>query len=299
LLCAYLEVVVASLSIAGILRNEATLRAVGRRPEPDLVMADPESVGDYVDAGRESGVMAPTYLLHTAHVCDLVRPGDVVLDLACGPAAQLVQVARIRRDASFIGVDLSREMLGRAREHIEASGAGNVTVREADITSLEGLGRRSVNVVMSSMSLHHLPTVGHLAQTMREIARVLADDGAVYLGDFGRLRSERTMDIFASQYAGRQGPAFTADYANSLRAAFSVREFRQAMGPIATRARLYRMLPIPFLVAIRSTRAGAAPADAAGQLERIRRGFNPDQERDLRAMLRCFRLGGLATPLLG
>ena len=289
----------AKLSVGRILINEATaFCGACRQPEPDLVMNDPDSVRAYIHAGRESGVMAPTYLFHTAHVCELIRPGDVVLDLACGPATQLVQVARIRPDASFIGVDLSVTMLDRAREYIQSSQVDNVTLQRADITALKPITDGRVSVVMSSMSLHHLPTLDLLRKTMEQVQRVLTNDGAVYLGDFGRLRSARTMELFAHQYDDRQPPEFTTDYVNSLRAAFSVAEFGQAMQPITGRAQLYRMFPIPFLVAIKSPRHGTPPADAAEKIRRIRSSFNADQERDLCAMLRFFRFGGLKTPLL-
>ena len=97
-----------------------------RRTEPDLVMDDPEKVAAYTRAGREDGVMAPVYLFHCAQVCEVIRPGDTVVDLGCGPATQLAMVARLNPDVRFVGVDLSEEMLERARAYGAEQGLGNV-----------------------------------------------------------------------------------------------------------------------------------------------------------------------------
>ena len=56
---------------------------------------------------------------------------------------------------------------------------------------------RSVDGLISTMALHHLPTVGHLEACFAEIRRVLKPEGAVYLADFGRLRSLKSVLFFA------------------------------------------------------------------------------------------------------
>ena len=100
--------------LRALLRELTTFRRAPRIPEPDLVMDDAAKVAAYTQAGREDGVMAPVYLFNTRHACDVIRPGDVVLDLACGPATQLAQIARYNPESTFIGIDLSEPMLERA-----------------------------------------------------------------------------------------------------------------------------------------------------------------------------------------
>jgi hypothetical protein len=76
-----------SLAVFQVLFRELTTRERQPRvPEPDLVMDDPENVDAYARAGTVDRVMAPVYLHNAAHVCDVIRPGEVVLDLGCGPA---------------------------------------------------------------------------------------------------------------------------------------------------------------------------------------------------------------------
>ena len=80
--------------IGSLIRELLTCKRCPLIPEPGLVMDDPEQVSAYVSAGREHGVMAPVYLFHGANICEVIRPGDTVLDLACGPGNQLALVAR-------------------------------------------------------------------------------------------------------------------------------------------------------------------------------------------------------------
>src|SRR5690606_28242381 len=112
-----------------------------------------------------------------------------VVDLGCGPATQLVQIAELNPEVSFHGVDLSETMLQRAADYAKERGVGNVRFSHGDITRLDQLGDRSVDGVMSTMVLHHLPTLDHLRKCFKEVARILKPGGAVYLTDFGRLKS--------------------------------------------------------------------------------------------------------------
>src|SRR6516165_8234394 len=101
-----------------LLREITTSGPVVRTPEPDLVMDDPAKVAAYIEAGRPKGVMAPVYLFHCAQACEVIRPGDTVVDLACGPANQLSIIAKLNPEVRFIGVDLSEPMLDRARAYV-------------------------------------------------------------------------------------------------------------------------------------------------------------------------------------
>ena len=164
--------------------------------EPDLVMDDPDKVAAYTRAGREDGVMAPVYLFHCAQICEIIRPGDTVIDLGCGPATQLAMVARLNPHTRFIGIDLSPDMLGRAHNYIAEQELGNVEFRTEDISQLTSLHDQSVDAVISTVALHHLPDIGTLEKTFSEIRRVLKPNGGVYIVDFGHLKSEKVHPYF-------------------------------------------------------------------------------------------------------
>jgi arsenite methyltransferase len=193
--------------------------------EPDLVMDDPEKVTAYTRAGREDGVMAPVYLFHCAQICEIIRPGDTVIDLGCGPATQLAMVARLNPLCQFIGIDLSPDMLTKARAYITEQALANVSFSEGSITKLTSLADHSVDAVMSTVALHHLPDKAALEMVFSEVRRVLKPDGGMYLVDFGHLKTEKSIRFFAYQYAERQAELFTLDYLYSLRAAFALEDF--------------------------------------------------------------------------
>jgi ubiquinone/menaquinone biosynthesis C-methylase UbiE len=281
-----------------LLRELTTLERAKRVPEPDLVMDHPGKVAAYDKAGEVDGVMAPVYLFHAANVCEVIKPGDLVVDLACGPANQLAMVARLNRDVRFIGVDLSEPMLARARERVRESGLENVEFRRRDISNLRDLAECSVDAAISTMALHHLPTLEYLKATFLEIKRVLKPDGGIYIVDFGHLKAERSIQYFAHQYADRQPELFTLDYLYSLRAAFSLADFRFAGTVLKSSARLYTTFLSPFMVAFKS--AVRRPTDRSLQqrFQEMRAALPQHHQQDLRDLVTFFRLGGLRCSLL-
>lgn len=276
-----------------------TRERVARTPEPDLVMDDPAKVAAYTRAGREDGVMAPVYLFHTAHMCEVIRPGDTVIDLACGPATQLAQVARLNPDVRFIGIDLSRPMLERASDHVAALRLSNVELRHGDITVLASVADGSADAVVSSMALHHLPTVDLLGKTFAQVKRVLRPGGGAYFADFGRLFSAKSIDYFAYQYADRQPELFTLDYLYSLKAAFSVDDFRRASAVLGEAVRLSSTFGAAFMVALKSPPRRTLPDPLLQALVELRTAMPSHHKADFRDLRRVFSIGGLrlSSPL--
>ncbi len=290
-----------SLAVLRVLLRELSARKhdVPRVPEPDLVMDDPDKVAAYTRAGRVDGVMAPVYLFHCINICEVVKPGDKVLDLACGPATQLAQVARLNPDVEFTGIDLSLPMLERAQAHIDELGLRNVRFGLGSITELKEFAAGSVDAVMSTMALHHLPDVRALQQTFAEVGRVLRDDGGIYLVDFGRLRTKASIQYFAHQYADRQPELFTQDYFYSLNAAFLSTDFRDAATALAGRASFHTTFGFPMMVALKSRPRRSL---RSGLIEQLRQEFSrmPAHHRtDFRDLKTFFALGGLRTASLG
>lgn len=284
--------------IQSVVRELLTRERAPRIPEPDLVMDDPENVAAYVEAGREHAVMAPVYLFHCANICEVIRPGDTVVDLACGPANQLAMVARLNPETNFIGVDLSPPMLEQAQELITRQGLTNVTFRLGDITNLDTFATGSVDAVVSTMALHHLPTLELLCATYAEVARILKPGGGVYMVDFGHLKAQRSIDYFGNQYADRQPALFTEDYINSLHAAFYLDDFRKAVKPLEGTARLYSTIALPFMVALKSATRRTTDATLTAQLQKMKADLPEWHRADFADLIRHFRLNGMSASLL-
>lgn len=281
-----------------VLREMMTRYQVERIPEPDLIMNDPDKVSAYTSAGLEDGVMGGVYLYNCMQICDIIHPGDTVLDLACGPGTQLCMVARINPDINFIGIDMSPSMLERAESQVAQQGLSNVSFRQGDISKLDFFKDCSIDAVISTMALHHLPTVEHLHMSFKEIARILKPNSGIYLADFGRLKSKKSMQSFAYQHADTQPELFIQDYLFSLRAAFTLNEFRDATQQLHEKARLYSTFAMPFMVAIKSASRSKDRLTLKKELKNIKRSMNVSNKSDFYDLSLFFRLGGLSSPFL-
>ena len=64
-----------------------------------------------------------------------LSPGDTVVEMGCGTGANFPYLReRVGSDGRIVGVDLTRPLLGRARERIRRGGWSNVHVTQADAT---------------------------------------------------------------------------------------------------------------------------------------------------------------------
>ena len=277
------------------LRELVVARTLPRVAEPALVMTDAAEVDAYVAAGRTDGTMAASYLFHTARISQAIRGCTNVLDLCCGPATQLAQVAALHPRVSFTGVDLSTTMLAAAARHVGDLGLENVSLRSGDASRLAGIADGSVDGVISTLALHHLPSLAHLDACFAEIRRVLAPGGALYLADFSRLKSAASVRFFAARNARHQPPLFTLDYERSLRAAFLKDDFdRLAARHFAGSAAVVSTFRVPFLVLVKTPdRDLASDSHLRELLARRRAELPPRYRRALDDLRTFFKLGGL------
>jgi len=91
---------------------------------------------------------------------------------------------------------------------------------------------------------------------------------------------------------------FTTDYHNSLRAAFSVAEFRAALPLLGAGVRLYPSPLAPFMVIIRSPAQHAVPPAAHTGLRTLWRALPAAQQGDFEELRDCFKMKFLAIPAL-
>jgi ubiquinone/menaquinone biosynthesis C-methylase UbiE len=239
------------------------------------------------------GIMAAANLFHSARVSMLIRPGERVLDLGCGPGTQLVQIAELNPAVRFIGVDLSDNMLADARRYSQGRGVANVEWRHGDVCDLAEVTDWSVDAVISTMTLHHLPTEEHLGRCFREIARVLKPDGAVYLADFGRLKRPDSVGFFANMHADTLPREVCVDYENSLKAAFAPEDFKRAAGFVPAATDVITTFIVPLLMIVKTRGDRTPPPDLRARLREMRARLSPPYRRELDDLRTFFRLSGL------
>lgn len=267
-------------------------RTLPREPEPDLVMENSEQVEAYSHAGRIDGVMAAAYLFHSARISQIIQDCKNVVDLGCGPATQLCQIAELNPAITFHGVDLSDSMLETAKIYAKSKNINNIIFYKGDITNLSFLQDKFADAVISTMALHHLPSHQLLENCFSEINRILKPNGGLYLVDFGRLKSLKSVIYFAYINAKQQPHLFTLDYERSLRAAFAPEDFQRLQKTNFAHATTLSTFLMPILTLIKTQDRPLTPA-LSQRINEMRRALPKKYLRDLDEIRTFFKLGGL------
>ena len=275
------------------IRELVSKRSLPREPEPDAIMAEADQVAAFTETGRKESTLAASYLFHTARASQVIGDCRRVIDLGCGPATQLSQIAAMNPEIEFTGLDMSEEMLRHARLHVTELGLDNIDFLLGDITALHQFDSGSIDGVISTVSLHHLPTHEHLDKCFAEINRVLTPEGSLYLADFGRLKSLKSVIFFAYMNRGRDAHQLLLDYERSLRAAFLPSDFTQlARDRLPLNVEFFSTFKMPLLMILK-TMDKPLSAEKIDDLKQARSQLNPRFRRDLDDVRLFFKLGGL------
>jgi ubiquinone/menaquinone biosynthesis C-methylase UbiE len=133
----------------------------------------------------------------TSLAIEKLLPRDLaVADIGCGTGSLTFELARFAR--KVIGVDLSGEMLRRARAMAKERKLDNVEFRRGDALGLP-LQSHSVDAAFSVMVLHFLPDP---ERAIGELCRITRPGGSVILVDLVEHKQEWMREQMAHQWLG-------------------------------------------------------------------------------------------------
>ncbi len=115
-----------------------------------------------------------------------INSGEIVVDVGSGSGFDsLIASTLVGPEGRVIGVDMTQEMLSKARAGAEAMGATNVEFREGYAENLP-LSEKYADVVISNGVLN---LTLDKAKTLKEWARILKPGGRLFIGDILVARS--------------------------------------------------------------------------------------------------------------
>ncbi|HWT98414.1 MAG TPA: methyltransferase domain-containing protein [Terriglobales bacterium] len=125
----------------------------------------------HMDMLRESGCRADAHILRYVLAASLIRPGDTVVDCACGLGYGSAVMSAMSRGARFHAFDLDPEVIDYANANYAHD---RLSFAVGDAEALRAIPDASVDMVVSMETIEHVPD---WEKVLAEFRRILRPDG--------------------------------------------------------------------------------------------------------------------------
>jgi ubiquinone/menaquinone biosynthesis C-methylase UbiE len=216
-----------------VIAQQAGRQKLRRTPEPSQITDAADNVVQYDRVMTTKLAVAYAVGLEVVYRARPESAGGTAVDLACGPGHYTCCLARYLGYETILGIDLSAPMVQLAGHNAAEQGlGGQVRFRVGDVTHLEEISA-PVDLASFTDAAHHMPDLPTVNRVLREMARITRPEGLIMVMDLARLRTarltERYVNVLGQDYVDRGLPQFFQDFRNSMFAAWTVKELRQAI----------------------------------------------------------------------
>lgn len=207
---------------------------LGRTPEPSTLTEDPGAVSDYDQVMTSKLSLLYTAALEILHRARPEEKGENALDIACGPGHLTLSLARFMNYSKVVGLDLSKPMVRTAtRNAARLRLDKHVEFQQGDATQLNDFPDNYFDLTTYTDAAHHMDNLSMVRQVLTAMDRVTRPEGLVMVMDLVRLKTrpqtEQYVKMMASDYVQRGLTHFLADFRNSMYAAWTAEEMREAV----------------------------------------------------------------------
>ncbi len=207
---------------------------LGRTPEPTALTENPGAVSDYNQVMTSKLSLVYAAGLEILHRARPEERGEKALDIACGPGHLTMSLARFMNYSKVVGLDLSEPMVQTATLNAACHGLDKrVEFQQGDATQLNDFPDNYFDLTTYTDAAHHMDDIAMVRQVLNAMDRVTRPEGLVMVMDLVRLKTrpqtEHYVKMLASDYIQRGLTHFLADFRNSMYAAWTVEEMREAV----------------------------------------------------------------------
>lgn len=126
----------------------------------------------------------------------LIKKQELILDIGCSNCRNLIPF--LERDFPCIGLDFSKNMVREAKKFLDKKGL-YVNLVIGDTLSLP-FKDKSIDYILCTRVLHHLPTKTLRAPSLTEIKRVANERGEILISVYRRYYPRFLFDYFSSLF---------------------------------------------------------------------------------------------------
>lgn len=153
-----------------------------------------------METGQAATIDAPLAMELVAQAAAATTPNAKhVLDVGCGAGNYTLKLLQFLPNLDATLIDLSGNMLTRAKERVSAATQGDVRTLMGDIRELH-LGEQSVDIILAAAVLHHLRNDAEWHSVFAKFHRALRPGGSIWIFDYVEHESSAVQTLMRKSY---------------------------------------------------------------------------------------------------